>query len=100
MVWKYSDDYEVHRAVEAAYKRIELSHEMAMRDYGFSWNKLWMSEPFTLSATPYAWQMKISPNTYFGVMEGNQPNRFHRFMQKLCFGIEWSRNDSKEQNHE
>lgn len=94
MQWKYSDDYDVHQAVLMAYKRIESAHEIAMRDPGFSWNKLTGVidyECAILSVPHYTWQMKISPNTYFNVVEGSQPNRFHRFMQKLCFGIEWSK---------
>ena len=27
----------------------------------------------------------------FRPCEGDEPNRFHRFMQRLCFGIVWKR---------
>jgi hypothetical protein len=39
----------------------------------------------------YSWKCQICPNTYWHIEDGNQPNRFHRFMQKVCFGVEWSK---------
>lgn len=41
----------------------------------------------------YAWKCELHPNTYWHVEEGKQPNAFHRFMQRLCFGVKWSRVD-------
>lgn len=39
----------------------------------------------------YAWKCQLHSNTYWYVHEGKQPNAFHRFMQRLCFGVKWSR---------
>ena len=38
-----------------------------------------------------AWKCELHPNTFWHVEEGKQPNAFHRFMQRLCFGVKWSR---------
>lgn len=39
------------------------------------------------------WQAHIFGNgdLVFVPTKGSEPNRFHRFMQKLCFGIVWKR---------
>lgn len=41
----------------------------------------------------YTWKCELHPGTYWHVQEGKQPNAFHRFMQRLCFGVKWSRID-------
>lgn len=49
---------------------------------------------YTAFKTPkYAWKCELHPNTYWQCEEGKQPNAFHRFMQRLCFGLKWTRID-------
>jgi len=40
-----------------------------------------------------SWQCQLTPDHVYLVVEGNQPNAFHRFMQRICFGLKWSRID-------
>lgn len=57
-----------------------------------------MNEKFVtyrIRDTKYTWKCELHPSTYFHVSEGKQPNAFHRFMQRLCFGVKWSRIDGK-----
>ena len=37
-----------------------------------------------------AWTCELHPGTFWHVEEGKQPNRFHRWMQKICFGFKWT----------
>jgi hypothetical protein len=37
------------------------------------------------------WQARMLGNVIFRPDRGGEPNRFHRFMQWLCFGIVWER---------
>jgi hypothetical protein len=46
-----------------------------------------------ISQPKMSWKCELHPNTYWHCEEGKQPNSFHRFMQKLCFGVKWSRID-------
>lgn len=49
---------------------------------------------YTIIAPPkMAWKCELHKNTFWHCEEGKQPNAFHRFMQRLCFGIKWSRVD-------
>lgn len=60
-----------------------------MNDYDYSmepWNGEWK-----ISLPTYAWKCELCKNTFWYVEEGKQPNAFHRFMQRLCFGIKWER---------
>lgn len=51
-------------------------------------------EEFKLLMGPkMSWKCELHPNTYWHCEEGKQPNAFHRFMQRLCFGVKWSRID-------
>ena len=36
-----------------------------------------------------AWKCQLLPGYELHVEEGKQPNKFHRWMQKLCFGFKW-----------
>lgn len=45
----------------------------------------------TLMGPKYTWKCELHPSTYWHVQEGKQPNAFHRFMQRLCFGVKWTR---------
>lgn len=47
------------------------------------------------SQPSYAWKAKLIDGVYYMVEEGKQPNRFHRKMQELLFGIEWERVNDK-----
>lgn len=38
-----------------------------------------------------AWRCYLAPHFCINVPEGKQPNRFHRWMQRLCFGFRWER---------
>jgi hypothetical protein len=40
-----------------------------------------------------SWQCQLTQGLVYFVVEGNQPNAFHRFMQRICFGLKWSRID-------
>ena len=43
----------------------------------------------------YKWKCQICWQTWFHTEEG--PNWFHRFMQRLCFGVKWTRLTEEEQ---
>jgi hypothetical protein len=54
-----------------------------MRDIGVT---------YTISATKYDWKCQIiEDHLVWHVEEGKQPNAFHRLMQRLFFGIKWSK---------
>jgi hypothetical protein len=53
-----------------------------MRDIGVT---------YTISTTKYAWKCQLIEGVYWNAEEGKQPNAFHRFMQRLFFGIKWSK---------
>jgi hypothetical protein len=46
-----------------------------------------------ISIPKYTWKCQLMEGTYWQVEEGKQPNAFHRFMQRVCFGFKWSRID-------
>lgn len=46
-----------------------------------------------LTGPKYTWKCQLVPKVFWHVEEGKQPNAFHRFMQRLCFGFKWSRID-------
>ena len=48
-------------------------------------------EHMIISQPKMAWKCELHPTTYWHCEEGKQPNAFHRFMQRLCFGVKWSR---------
>lgn len=52
-----------------------------------------LDKPWTasISLPKYAWKCELHRGTFWHVEEGRQPNRFHRKMQELCFGIKWSK---------
>lgn len=39
----------------------------------------------------YAWRCRLNNSTLWIVEEGQQPNTFHRFMQRLCLGAKWEK---------
>lgn len=41
----------------------------------------------------YTWRCQLHPGTYWNVEDHRVPNRFHRWMQKLCFGVVWEKID-------
>ena len=45
----------------------------------------------TSTLPEYAWRCHLCYGTSFPVEEGKQPNSFHRFMQRLFFGITWEK---------
>jgi len=49
---------------------------------------------YTIKVPDYKWKCQLTKGTYYFVEEGKQPNAFHRFMQKLCFGVIWRRFDA------
>lgn len=58
-----------------------------------------MQEPFISSKEAFAfirspelcdWQAKINGLTY-RPYKYQEPNAFHRLMQRLCFGVKWER---------
>jgi hypothetical protein len=54
-----------------------------MRDIGVT---------YTISIPPKpAWKCQLINGVYWNVEEGKQPNAFHRLMQRLFFGIKWSK---------
>ena len=48
---------------------------------------------FNFQTPKYVWKCKLIEGTYWYIEDGKQPNAFHRFMQRICFGIKWSRID-------
>jgi hypothetical protein len=54
---------------------------------------LWRSNEdlYTIRQTKYSWKCQLTPNAFWMVEEGNQPNWLHRKMQTLCFGIKWTK---------
>jgi len=46
---------------------------------------------YVISTPIYSWRCELAPNVVWSVEEGKQPNAFHRWMQKLCFGFKWSK---------
>lgn len=48
---------------------------------------------YHIYAPKMSWKCEIHPSTFWYCEEGRQPNAFHRFMQRLCFGIKWSKID-------
>ena len=44
------------------------------------------------------WECHMTPGAAYGtilrVTEGNVPNAFHRFMQRVCFGFRWQKRGS------
>jgi len=47
---------------------------------------------YTIVEEPkYAWRCELTPEFYWYREEGEQPNAFHRLMQRLFFGFKWER---------
>ena len=46
----------------------------------------------------YVWKCGTAPNWFWMREKGQQPNAFHRLMQRIFFGFKWER--IKEQPHE
>lgn len=40
---------------------------------------------------PSGWRVWYLPGCFYQPLEGEVPNRFHRFMQRVCFGFKWER---------
>lgn len=58
------------------------------------WSKLTYHGPVTGIKIPkYTWRCQLHPGTYWSVEDHRVPNRFHRWMQKLCFGVVWEKID-------
>lgn len=64
-------------------------------------DKLSMSESSFVSLRapkPSGWQCHLTPGPFGLVLqptEGNVPNIFHRWMQRVCFGFCWKKIDGK-----
>lgn len=39
------------------------------------------------------WGCWLGDTTVWYPPKGEEPNAFHRFMQRLCFGVKWKRKD-------
>ena len=39
----------------------------------------------------YTWRCEVMTELYWYREEGQQPNAFHRMMQRLVFGIKWEK---------
>jgi hypothetical protein len=51
-----------------------------------------MMEPLEIIEKPnYVWSCEVMPKVYWRREEGQQPNAFHRLMQRLVFGFKWER---------
>jgi hypothetical protein len=49
---------------------------------------------YTIITPPKAsWKCELHKGIFWNCEEGKQPNAFHRFMQRLFFGVKWSRVD-------
>jgi hypothetical protein len=48
-------------------------------------------EHSTIKMPKYTWRCQLHPGTYWSVEDHRVPNRFHRWMQKLCFGVVWEK---------
>lgn len=46
----------------------------------------------------YDWKCELIKKRYQYLEEGCQPNAFHRFMQKLCFGFKWTKIEMEKNN--
>lgn len=49
------------------------------------------NQQLRLKLPVYEWQYQLVKGYVVLVEKGNEPNRFHRFMQRLCLGIKWSK---------
>jgi len=41
----------------------------------------------------YVWRVELAPKVIWYREEGQQPNAFHRMMQRLFFGFKWEKLD-------
>lgn len=41
----------------------------------------------------YSYHLHITPSFIINIVEGREPNWFHRWMQKICFGFRWEKID-------
>jgi hypothetical protein len=48
---------------------------------------------YCINVPKMTWKCELHPMTFWHCEEGKQPNAFHRFMQRLCFGVKWTRID-------
>jgi hypothetical protein len=53
----------------------------------------YISEGSTCIAPKADWRLTIGAEYQIFYREGNQPNRFHRWMQKVFFGFNWEKMD-------
>ena len=51
------------------------------------------SENYSVRCPVIAWRCRVAPKHYWHCEEGQQPNAFHRMMQRLAFGFKWERID-------
>ena len=50
------------------------------------------AEQFHVLKSPvYSWRVVLGYSTYIYVIEGKQPNWFHRKMQELILGFKWEK---------
>ncbi len=50
-----------------------------------------MPDSLVIKQPKYTWRCQLHPGTYWMVEDHRVPNRFHRWMQKLCFGVVWEK---------
>lgn len=61
-------------------------------------NDYYKNEGFTvdyIKNPEYKWRCYISNNFWIGFQESEEPNTFHRYMQKLILGFKWVRVNEK-----
>lgn len=46
---------------------------------------------FAFAQEGSAWSCWLTESTVWTPPKGEEPNTFHRFMQRLCFGVKWRR---------
>ena len=37
------------------------------------------------------WTLEFCEEFHYTPLKNGEPNRFHRFMQELCFGVKWTK---------
>lgn len=50
-----------------------------------------ISDHLIISPPKYEYKMYINDTLAINIVEGKEPNRFHRWMQKICFGFRWEK---------
>ena len=46
-----------------------------------------------IDTSKYTWKLSIGKTFWVQFYEGDQPNRFHRWMQKVFLGFKWEKID-------